>query len=222
MNAPISQFNPSNIAIIDHNGGKWLTAEQLGLALGYSEKKARDSINRVYLRHLDEFTDLDSTTVKLTAVDGKQRETRIFSHSGCNLLSFFANTPNAKAFRAWAKVRLAEPSAPSAGGRISAEQAVVLRGMAAGLSERSGEPPQSVYARFFRAFAVRQTADLPRAAYAEACTFLSRPAAPAPWQPQLTAEEVGYLQQSPDSRLQNIALRNRHLIPAQLPQEVQP
>ena len=153
---------------------------------------------------------------------GQGRETRIFSHSGCNLLSFFANTPNAKAFRAWAKVRLAEPAAPSAGGRINAEQAAVLRGMAADLSERSGEPPQSVYARFFRAFAVRQTADLPRAAYAEACTFLSRPAAPAPWQPQLTAEEVGYLQQSPDARLQNIALRNRHLIPAQLPQEVQP
>lgn len=221
MNAPVQQFNPSQIAITDHNGGKWLTAEQLGLALGFSGNRARAGVNNLYNRHIDEFTEKDSCVIKLMT-QGQGRETRIFSHSGCNLLSFFANTPNAKAFRAWAKVRLAEPSAPSAGGRISAEQAVVLRGMAAGLSERSGEPPQSVYARFFRAFAVRQTADLPRAAYAEACAFLSRPAAPAPWQPQLTAEEVGYLQQSPDARLQNIALRNRHLIPAQLPQEVQP
>lgn len=221
MNAPVQQFNPSQIAIIDHNGGKWLTAEQLGLALGFSPSNANDGVGRLYRRHLDEFSEKDTTTVNLT-VQGQGRKTRIFSHSGCNLLSFFANTPNAKAFRAWAKVRLAEPAAPSAGGRINAEQAAALRGMAAGLSERSGEPPQSVYARFFRAFAVRQTADLPRAAYAEACAFLSRPAAPAPWQPQLTAEEVGYLQQSPDARLQNIALRNRHLIPAQLPQEVQP
>ena len=221
MNAPVQQFNPSQIAITDHTGGKWLTAEQLGLALGFSGNRARAGVNNLYNRHIDEFTEKDSCVIKLMT-QGQGRETRIFSHSGCNLLSFFANTPNAKAFRAWAKVRLAEPSAPSAGGRLSAEQAVVLRGMAAGLSERSGEPPQSVYARFFRAFAVRQTADLPRAAYAEACAFLSRPAAPAPWQPQLTAEEVGYLQQSPDSRLQNIALRNRHLIPAQLPQEVQP
>lgn len=221
MNAPVQQFNPSQIAITDHNGGKWLTAEQLGLALGFSGNRARAGVNNLYNRHIDEFTEKDSCVIKLMT-QGQGRETRIFSHSGCNLLSFFANTPNAKAFRAWAKVRLAEPSAPSAGGRISAEQAVVLRGMAAGLSERSGEPPQSVYARFFRAFAVRQTADLPRAAYAEACTFLSRPAAPAPWLPQLTAEDVGYLQQSPDSRLQNIALRNCHLIPAQLPQEVQP
>ncbi|WP_455020638.1 BRO family protein [Neisseria elongata] len=221
MNAPVQQFNPSQIAITDHNGGKWLTAEQLGLALGFSGNRARAGVNNLYNRHIDEFTEKDSCVIKLMT-QGQGRETRIFSHSGCNLLSFFANTPNAKAFRAWAKVRLAEPAAPSAGGRINAEQAAVLRGMAADLSERSGEPPQSVYARFFRAFAVRQTADLPRAAYAEACTFLSRPAAPAPWQPQLTAEEVGYLQQSPDARLQNIALRNRHLIPAQLPQEVQP
>jgi len=165
MNAPVQQFNPSQIAITDHNGGKWLTAEQLGLALGFSGNRARAGVNNLYNRHIDEFTEKDSCVIKLMT-QGQGRETRIFSHSGCNLLSFFANTPNAKAFRAWAKVRLAEPSAPSAGGRISAEQAVVLRGMAAGLSERSGEPPQSVYARFFRAFAVRQTADLPRAAYA--------------------------------------------------------
>ena len=102
MNVPVQQFNPSQIAIIDHNGGKWLTAEQLGLALGFSEKRARDGVNNLYNRHIDEFSESDSTTIKLMAVDGKQRETRIFSHSGCNLLSFFANTPNAKAFRAWA------------------------------------------------------------------------------------------------------------------------
>ena len=194
MNTAIQTFNPSQITVIDHNGGKWLTAEQLGLALGFSKSNARDGVGRLYRRHIDEFSEQDSVTVKLTATDGKSYETRIFSHSGCNLLSFFANTPNAKAFRAWAKVRLAEPAAARPGGRINAEQAAVLRGMAAELSERSGEPPQSVYARFIRAFAVRQTADLPRAAYAEACAFLSRPAAPAPWQPQLTAEEVGYLQ----------------------------
>lgn len=140
MNAPVQQFNPSQIAIIDHNGGKWLTAEQLGLALGFSPSNANDGVGRLYRRHLDEFSEKDTTTVNLT-VQGQGRKTRIFSHSGCNLLSFFANTPNAKAFRAWAKVRLAEPAAARPGGRINAEQAAVLRGMAAELSERSGEPP---------------------------------------------------------------------------------
>lgn len=108
MNALVQQFNPSQIAIIDHDGGKWLTAEQLGLALGFSDKRARDGVNNLYNRHIDEFSEKDSVTVKLTATDGKAYKTRIFSHSGCNLLSFFANTPNAKAFRAWAKTKLAE------------------------------------------------------------------------------------------------------------------
>lgn len=111
MNTLVSQFNPSQIAIIDHNGGKWLTAEQLGLALGFSPNNANDGVGRLYRRHIDEFSEKDTTTVKLTAVDGKIRDHRIFSHSGCNLLSFFANTPNAKAFRAWAKEKLAEPAA---------------------------------------------------------------------------------------------------------------
>ncbi|RPD86198.1 hypothetical protein EGK75_07380 [Neisseria weixii] len=111
MNAPIQQFNPSQIAIIDHNGGKWLTSEQLGLALGYLRENARTSINRLYNRHIEEFSEHDSTEVKLTTVDGKLRESRIFSQPGCILASFFANTPNAKAFRAWAKDKLAEPAA---------------------------------------------------------------------------------------------------------------
>lgn len=114
MNALVSQFNPSQIAIIDHNGGKWLTSEQLGLALGYLPENARTSINRLYNRHIEEFSEHDSTEVKLTAVDGKLRELRIFSQSGCILASFFANTPNAKAFRAWAKEKLAEPAADAA------------------------------------------------------------------------------------------------------------
>lgn len=100
MNAPIPQFNPSQIIVTDYNGGKWLTAEQLGLALGFSRSNARDGVGRLYRRHIDEFSEQDSVTVKLTATDRKSYETRIFSHSGCNLLSFFANIPNAKAFRA--------------------------------------------------------------------------------------------------------------------------
>ena len=65
MNAIMQQFNPSQIAIIDYNGGKWLTAEQLGLALGFSEKRARDGVTNLYNRHIDEFTEKDSCTINL-------------------------------------------------------------------------------------------------------------------------------------------------------------
>ena len=79
--------------------------------MGYLLENARTSINRLYNRHIEEFSEHDSTEVKLTTVDGKLRESRIFSQSGCILASFFANTPNAKSFRAWAKEKLAEPAA---------------------------------------------------------------------------------------------------------------
>lgn len=136
MNALVQQFNPSQIAIIDHDGGKWLTAEQLGLALGFSDKRARDGVNNLYNRHIDEFQEKDSVTIKLMATDGKYYNTRIFSHSGCNLLSFFANTPNAKAFRAWAKTKLAEPAAmearlakPCEASGIEADMKLLAQGM---------------------------------------------------------------------------------------------
>ena len=92
------------------------------------------------------------------------------------------------------------------------------------LSERTGEAPQSVYARFFRRFSVRQTADLSRSRFAEALAFLQQPAPPACYHPQLTQEDVFYLEQQgqSDTRLLNIALKNLHLVIAhpEIPQEV--
>ncbi|MFN4056416.1 MAG: BRO family protein [Alishewanella aestuarii] len=109
MNRPmIAQFDGLNLSIIDHAGKKWLTAEQVGLALGYAPDKSRQGINNLYKRHDDEFTEQDSTVINLMTVDNKMREARIFSGTGCNLLSFFSNTPRAKEFRAWAKQVLAE------------------------------------------------------------------------------------------------------------------
>lgn len=98
-----ADFHGNAIRLIEKDGERWLTARDLGLCLGYNEANSKDGIIKLYNRHLDEFTEKDSTTVKLTAVDGKERDTRIFSPSGCFLLSFFANTRRAKEFRAWAK-----------------------------------------------------------------------------------------------------------------------
>lgn len=93
--------------IIDHNQQRWLTAEQVGLALGYEPSKARQGVNNLFKRHEDEFTDADTFVIKLmTNPQGGNPNTRIFSQSGCNLLSFFANTQRAKQFRAWAKQAL--------------------------------------------------------------------------------------------------------------------
>ena len=103
----VAEFLGTPLSIINHAGKRWLTAEQAGRALGYNEANARQGVNNLYNRHEDEFTEEDSTIIKLMTVDGKQREARIFSDTGCNMLGFFANTPRAKDFRAWAKKALA-------------------------------------------------------------------------------------------------------------------
>ncbi len=99
-------FHGQQLSIIDHDSRKWLTAEQIGQALGYSHDNARKGINKVFERHGDEFSELDTCVVKLTS-QGQGRDTRIFSDTGCIKLGFFANTPRAKEFRTWASRELA-------------------------------------------------------------------------------------------------------------------
>lgn len=99
--------------VIDLNGQRWITAEQAGLALGYQSATARQGIIKLFNRHRDEFAAEDSTEVKLTSNDGKQRLTRIFSKTGCIKLGFFSNTPQSKQFRHWAAQVLSAPHVPA-------------------------------------------------------------------------------------------------------------
>lgn len=109
-----AEFFGDPVSIIDHDGKLWLTAEQAGRCLGYKESLARISIVRVYNRHADEFTDDDSSQIKLTTEAGL-RECHIFSATGCHKLGFFARTARAKDFRTWAAKVLAgqAPVAPA-------------------------------------------------------------------------------------------------------------
>lgn len=111
-----AEFFGNPVSIIDHDGQQWLTAEQAGRCLGYSEDKARQCIVNAYNKHADEFTDDDTSQLKLMTPSGVQ-ECRIFSATGCSKLGFFARTARAKEFRTWAsKVlskKLAAPVAPA-------------------------------------------------------------------------------------------------------------
>lgn len=121
----LTQFNGTHVSIIDHNGKKWITAEEIGLCLGYAEANARIGISNLYNRHADEFTETDSTVINLITVDRKNRDSRVFSSTGCIKLGFFANTGRAKEFRAWAaqvldgQVPAPVPATPQRNGRIT-------------------------------------------------------------------------------------------------------
>ena len=137
-------FRDTRLDVIDRNGQRWLTAEQIGLALGYAPDNARKGVNKLYNAHSDEFTEQDTGVAVLATASGRQ-ESRIFSSSGCILLGFFANTTRAKEFRVWAKQVLAsrpEPAAPARGpsGRVLITRAMerqVLELFVAGWRQRA-------------------------------------------------------------------------------------
>lgn len=125
-----AEFLGQSLDILDHAGQRWLTAEQIGLALGYNPANARQGIIKLYNRNADEFTESDTFVVKLaTNPQGGNPTTRIFSATGCNLLGFFANTPRAKEFRAWAKQTLTAKPAPATPARSTNGRLLITRAL---------------------------------------------------------------------------------------------
>lgn len=87
----------NNLNFIEENGEILFSAEEIGRHLGYS--KPADSINVLFRKNQNELKHY-ATSIKLIAVDGKERETRAFSEEGVYILSMLARTNEAKKFRA--------------------------------------------------------------------------------------------------------------------------
>ena len=123
-NYPVSTalFEGQELTLIHKNGEVWITAEQIGKALGMSDP--RPSVRRIYSRHIEEFEEeVDVTVVNLTTVTGL-KPALVFSPTGCMLLGMFARTARAAAFRRWAKHLLAQAAAEP---RAVAEEALRQR-----------------------------------------------------------------------------------------------
>ncbi len=100
-----AEFFGHPVSILDHAGKRWLTAEEVGRCLGYNADDASQGIRKLYNRNADEFTASDTCRYNLYR-QGQSREQLIFSATGCIKLGFFAHTPTAKQFRAWAAITL--------------------------------------------------------------------------------------------------------------------
>ncbi|HHT0259002.1 TPA: P22AR C-terminal domain-containing protein [Raoultella planticola] len=90
-------FHNTNFAYMEMGGQIWVTAAEVGQALGYSDEKA---IHRLYRKHADEFTNKMTGVVKVTTPGGMQ-DVRMFSLRGAHLIGMFSRTPIAKKFRRW-------------------------------------------------------------------------------------------------------------------------
>lgn len=98
MQNQVVVFNNHNLDIVSKNGQPYLTAPQIGAALGYNRS---DKVTQIYNRHSDEFTSDMSDTLKLRLSGNLVTEVRVFSLRGCHLLAMFSKTPVAKEFRKW-------------------------------------------------------------------------------------------------------------------------
>lgn len=91
-------FENTEFDVVDVHNVPWLRGGQVVGALGYSAPA--DSLQKLYSRNADEFTDEMTQVIDLPTAGGVQ-PVRIFSPRGCYLLGMLARTEKAKAFRAW-------------------------------------------------------------------------------------------------------------------------
>ncbi len=104
-----ADFNGVELTIIHKDGQRWLTAEQVGIALQLNFP--RIAAAKIYRRHKDEFEQgVDVAETKLVTATGA-KDALIFSSTGCMLLAMFARSRRAKEFRRWAKHVLAGAAA---------------------------------------------------------------------------------------------------------------
>lgn len=94
----IAEFNGIKMDIIKQKDDFYLTADQIGDALEYSDP--RISINNIYNRN-KELLDEYSTVIKLMT-QGQKRNIRVFNEEGAMIIAMKSNKPKAIAFQKWA------------------------------------------------------------------------------------------------------------------------
>ena len=91
-------FNNTSLSVINQNNQTFLTANDLGLALEYTQPSI--AVMKIYDRNADEFTAEMTALIEMPTAGGIQK-VRIFSLRGAHLIAMFARTKVAKDFRKW-------------------------------------------------------------------------------------------------------------------------
>ena len=99
-----ANFGDTKADIYSNEKDMFMTANQLGECLGYSDPIR--NINKLVSRNERLKNKKFSTVVKLTTVDGKQRNVRIFNEDGIYEVTFLSKTEKAEEFRDWVRTVL--------------------------------------------------------------------------------------------------------------------
>jgi hypothetical protein len=91
-------FQTTTLSVINQHNQKWLSALDIGNALGYSNGDI--GVKNIYNRHSDEFTPNMTALIDIQTAGGMQK-VRVFSLRGTHLIAMFSHTKVAKDFRRW-------------------------------------------------------------------------------------------------------------------------
>ena len=100
-------FQDKTLHVIDRNGDKWLTVNDIAAALYPTNQRGSQSetpfvsrVRMLYKRNAEEFSDSMTALVDIETEGGVQK-IRVFSLRGAHLLGMLARTKKAKEFRRW-------------------------------------------------------------------------------------------------------------------------
>ena len=100
-------FQDQTLHVIDRNGDKWLTVNDIAAALYPMNKRGfqnetpfASTLRNLYKRNAEEFSDSMTALVDIETEGGVQK-IRVFSLRGAHLLGMLARTKKAKEFRRW-------------------------------------------------------------------------------------------------------------------------
>ena len=94
------KFNDHHFALVEQDGKTWLTAADIGVALGYARS---DQVSRIFERHEREFSQsmtMIYQTVSL-GMGSPPVDIRLFSLRGAHLIGMFSRTAKGEEFRHW-------------------------------------------------------------------------------------------------------------------------
>ncbi|BBE82087.1 TPA: P22AR C-terminal domain-containing protein [Haemophilus influenzae] len=165
-------FNNTSLSVINQNNQTFLTANDLGLALEYTQPSI--AVMKIYDRNADEFTAEMTALVEMQTAGGLQK-VRIFSLRGAHLIAMFARTKIAKAFRKWVldvldeEVKKSTALLPST---ITPEQQQTIQSAVQQAHHRTGLHWQEIYRQLKAMFHIAKYDQLPQDQYGNAMAFI--------------------------------------------------
>ncbi|MDG6448202.1 Bro-N domain-containing protein [Glaesserella parasuis] len=167
-------FQTTTLSVINQQNQIWLSALDIGKALGYSNGDI--GVKNIYNRHQDEFTPNMTALIDMQTNGGVQK-VRIFSLRGCHLIGMLSHTKVAKDFRKWVldilDREILQNEQQIAPLTITPEQQRAIQEAVQQAHYRTGLHWQEIYSRLKSTFNVAKYDQLPQTMFEHVINFLN-------------------------------------------------